>query len=109
MVFMKKESLYFWLSIISAFLFCFIGVKYSLFSVNFNLLSNVIGIIGTFLIFKYGIPNKIDNNGQNFLLLETDNDTEKVEIQKYKNRSAIGLGLLLNSFIINIVNIYIKG
>jgi hypothetical protein len=71
-------------------------------------ISNFMGLIGSLLVFIYGIPNKIDTGGIGNISRETVNLEEKLEIQQYKNISAIGLGLIAGSFLVNLIDLYFK-
>jgi len=46
-----------------------------------NSLGLILDIIGALLLLKYGIPNKIDPEGHNNLILEQEDTTEKQKLK----------------------------
>lgn len=71
-------------------------------------ISNVIGLTGSIVVFIYGIPNKIDTGGIGNIGQEIIDLEEKLEIQRYKDISAAGLGLIAGSFLVNLIDLYFK-
>jgi hypothetical protein len=59
-------------------------------------------------VFIYGIPNKIDTGGIGNIGQEIIDLEEKLEIQRYKDISAAGLGLIAGSFLVNLIDLYFK-
>lgn len=68
-----------------------------------NLISQSLGLIGTLLIYQYGIPNKIDTAGKISMILEQEDENEKRLIIKYKKLGHAGLLMVAFSFFIQIV------
>lgn len=71
---------------------------------NLNFLSAFSGLIGTVLIFFFGLPSKIDRDGHINLILEQEDKKEKEIAKKYILLSYFGLGLLAISFLLQLVN-----
>ncbi len=69
-----------------------------------NLVSNSFGFIGTVLIFKYGIPNKIDMGGHSAIVVSPADPNEIVQIKKFKRFSQIGLAMISFSFLIQMIS-----
>src|SRR2546430_438276 len=67
------------------------------------ILSYLSGFIGTVIIFFYGVPNKIDTGGKISLVLQQENEEEKVKIKKFRKWSNFGLILIALSFLIQIL------
>ncbi len=64
-----------------------------------NFISAILGIIGSLMIFLFGVPKKIDTEGKISLCLEQEDDEEKRRITKYKKLGNIGIWLITFSFI----------
>jgi hypothetical protein len=71
---------------------------------NLNFLSAFFGLIGTILIFFFGLPPKIDKDGHIHLILEQEDSREKEKAKKYTILGRIGLGLLIFSFLLQLIN-----
>ena len=65
---------------------------------NFNRFGLICGIVGALLLLRFGIPNKIDPEGHQALILEQDDEDEKKRARTYKKLSNIGLGLICVGF-----------
>jgi hypothetical protein len=78
---------------------------YSILS-NLNFWSALSGLIGTVLVFFYGLPSKINENGHSNLLLEQEDDNAKKNSKRYKVLSYFGLSLIALSFLIQIIGIF---
>jgi len=98
---LRREFIYFLSPSLTSFIIGLFCTKYSMLPANF--ISNLIGLIGTILVFYFGIPNKIDNGGNGFLIISSGSQESKESIQFYKNTSAAGLGLIAGSFLINLI------
>lgn len=71
---------------------------------NLNFWSAVSGLIGTILIFFFGLPPKIDRDGHTHLILEQENKEEKEKARRYIKTSYYGLGCIGLSFLLQIIN-----
>lgn len=63
-----------------------------------------LGLVGTCLIFYFGIPRKIDTAGKIGICLEQEDEEEKEKIKKYKAWGNLGLILIGLSFFVQIIN-----
>ena len=71
---------------------------------NINFWAALIGLIGTLLIFFFGLPPKIDPEGHVYLILEQEDEEEKKKAKKYKLRGYIGILLLALSFLLQVAS-----
>ena len=78
---------------------------------NYHVIVNSVGlffdIAGAILIFIFGLPPKIDAEGQTYLITGEINKEEKARAKKYKIFGNIGLGFLLAGFILQFVSNFI--
>lgn len=72
---------------------------------NFSFWSALSGLIGSVLIFYFGLPPKIDQDGHSYLLLESTDETEKSKAKIYKKISYFGAFLLVLSFMLQLIAI----
>ncbi|MFA6608472.1 MAG: hypothetical protein WCT07_01005 [Candidatus Paceibacterota bacterium] len=63
------------------------------------------GLLGTIIIFFFGLPPKVDVDGNNYLLLQKTDEKEKVRARKYKKLSYFGLLLIALSFLLQILKL----
>lgn len=98
---LRREFIYFLFPTLTSLTIGLFCIKYSILPATF--ISNFIGLIGTIMVFYFGIPNKIDDGGCTTLALSEGNQESKKSIQIYKNTSATGLGLIAGSFLINLI------
>lgn len=75
---------------------------------NINFWSALCGLLGTILIFFFGLPPKIDQDGHSYFILEQDNEKEKHTAQIYKKMSYFGLLFIGLSFLLQIINLIAK-
>lgn len=61
------------------------------------------GLIGTGLVFIFGVPNQIDTHGEGYLVLGQIDYDEIEKIKKYKRYSYLGLALIAFSFFLSVV------
>jgi len=67
----------------------------------------VADIIGAVLIFKYGIPPRIDPEGHQHLILEQIDEGEKTKAASYIILSQVGVGLLILGFALQLFSNFI--
>ena len=67
--------------------------------------SALFGLLGTILIFFFGLPPRIDPDGHSYLLLESDDEDEKKKAKRYKITSYLGLFFIALSFLLQLLNI----
>lgn len=65
--------------------------------------SNISGLLGTILIFQFGIPNQIDTGGKQGFMLMEENEQEKIKIKRYRLWSKVGLVLIGISFLLPLI------
>lgn len=71
---------------------------------NLNFWSALFGLTGTLLIFLFGLPPKIDQDGHINLILEQEDKGEKNKAKKYKITSYFGLSLIAISYFLLLIN-----
>jgi hypothetical protein len=64
----------------------------------------VADIIGAVLIFKYGIPPRIDPQGHQHLILEQIDEQEKAKAAVFIKRSEVGVALLILGFALQLAS-----
>jgi len=73
-----------------------------------NSLGLLMGIVGTFLLYKFGLPEHIDRNGHIHLILEQDDELERAKAKKYDNLSRLALILLFMGFSFQLISNFIN-
>ena len=63
------------------------------------------GLIGTILIFFFGLPPKISEDGKIYLITEQSDESERNKARIFKYRSYYGLSLICISFLLQIFDI----
>jgi hypothetical protein len=72
---------------------------------NLNFWSAIFGLIGSVIIFFFGLPPKIDEDGHVNLILEQEDEVEKKRGKLYKNISYFGIFLITLSFLFQLIAI----
>jgi len=72
---------------------------------NINFWSAIFGLVGTILIFLYGIPPQLDKNGAIYLVCEQNDKKEKDDFKITKIKSYFGLAFIAISYILQIFNL----
>lgn len=70
---------------------------------NEILLSPIFGVVGTLLIFFFGIPPKVDPEGHINIICEQEDEREKKKGKFYKKIGNIGLMFLVLSFVFQLL------
>jgi len=70
---------------------------------SLNFWSAFFGLVGTFLIFFYGFPSKINEDGHINLILEQGDEEVKKKSKVYKKYGYFGLILIALSFFLQIL------
>jgi hypothetical protein len=71
---------------------------------NLSFWSALLGVIGAFLIFIFGLPPKIDPGGQQYLITGSIDEKEKKKGKKYKKIGKLGLALIVVSYSLQILS-----
>lgn len=67
------------------------------------------GMIGTALVYFYGVPRQTDTGGVSFLLLEGDNDADEIaRIARFKLRGNLGLTLIFVAFLLQLLGLLLE-
>lgn len=92
----------------------FIGLWNEIFCITFftevssvksiNSLGLILEVVGVLLLFKFGLPSKIDIEGQTFIVSGGIDEKEKIKAKRYKTRSYIALTLLIFGFLLQIIS-----
>src|SRR6185437_15913755 len=103
--YMKKEFIWFYLSSSSGLLLSMLCIRFSNHTIVFsqNFIANLLGLVGTVLVFLYGVPRMVDDDGVQTLAVAGPSPEKQNKIQWHKNISSLGLGLIASSFIINLL------
>lgn len=70
---------------------------------NLDFFSALSGLIGTILIFFFGIPPKVDKDGHINIICEQEDKGEKERYKIYKKISYFGVLLIAVSFFIQLL------
>ena len=74
---------------------------------NVNSLGLVLDIAGVCLLFKYGLPERLDREGRSYLMLQTHDDAEIRTARFYDRMSYLALVLIVAGFGLQIVSNYL--
>lgn len=74
---------------------------------NINFWSAVFGLIGSVLLFFFGLPPKVDIEGHQHLTLEGIDEKEKRKASCFIKLGNLGMLLIIISFLLQIVQIII--
>jgi hypothetical protein len=64
-------------------------------------------IAGAILVWRYGLPAKLDRDGTTFFALQAVNQEEKEKAKLYDQLGKLGLGLLVVGFVLQLVSNFI--
>jgi hypothetical protein len=73
-----------------------------------NILSPIFGLFGSFFIFRFGIPYKVDAGGSIVIVIEKSDESEKKKIKQYKWLSYLGVSLLFLSFSCQLIEVLLQ-
>jgi len=71
------------------------------------LLSPLLGLAGSIIIFFFGLPPQVSKDGTISLILEQQDESEAKKYKLYKKLSYLGIILIGLSFFIQIINYFI--
>ena len=72
-------------------------------NINWNLISAIFGVIGTFIIFFFGLPSRINESGHINLILEQADEKEKRKAKWFMKISYLGIMFLILSYSIQVI------
>ncbi len=72
-----------------------------------SLLGPLLGLIGTIIIFFFGLPPQVSKDGTIGLILEQQDKVEAKKYKLYKKLGGLGILLIGLSFFIQIINYFI--
>lgn len=65
------------------------------------------GVVGAGLIWRFGLPAKLDRDGHINFIFEKIDEAEKKKAKRYDFRSSIGFALLILGFLLQAIGIFI--
>jgi len=68
----------------------------------------ILDIIGAYLIFKYGLPEKIDREGHNQVIVGGTDEKEIQKAKKYDFRAKGGILCLMIGFALQLISNYLN-
>lgn len=72
---------------------------------NINFWGALCGLIGTIMLFKFGLPPKLNPEGHIYIIAEQEDKNEQKKYKKYLKFSYIALGLIALSFLLPILRL----
>ena len=69
-----------------------------------NIIGLSLDIVGACLIFKFGLPEKIDRHGYIYVTVREKDEKEKEKAKKYDFWAKVGLGCLIIGFALQIIS-----
>jgi hypothetical protein len=72
-----------------------------------TILGLLLGLIGVLLLFRYGMPYRVESKGQSFLLLEGTDKTELAEDKRYRTFGNLGLAAVLIGTLLQVVGVFL--
>jgi hypothetical protein len=75
-------------------------------STYINSIGLVVDIVGTLILFKYGLPSDVMPNG--IIVKSMAGVDEKDKFDKYKKRSKWGLGFLIGGFALQLTSNFVN-
>jgi membrane protein YqaA with SNARE-associated domain len=71
-----------------------------------SLVSSASGVVGTALIYFFGVPKQTDTGGRISLALEQEDEGEKARIKSYKQLGNLGLLLIGAAFLLQVFALF---
>jgi hypothetical protein len=68
----------------------------------------VLNIVGTLLVWRYGLPAPLSRDGAINIIAEQTDNSEKAEAAKYDCKARLGIGLLLLGFALQLVSSLVR-
>lgn len=66
----------------------------------------LLNTVGTALVWRFCLPQDVNRKGNDFLILQGKNETEKKKAKRFDCASNFGMGLILLGFILQAIAIY---
>lgn len=70
----------------------------------FSPIGLLLDIIGAILIYKYGLPEEVSRSGTTVIIMEQEDEDEKLKALKYDKCSRIGFWLLIIGFMFQLIS-----
>jgi hypothetical protein len=64
----------------------------------------VLDIIGAVLLWKYGLPESISREGHSYLIMEQEDEAEKLKAARYDRWAKVGLGSIIVGFALQLAS-----
>jgi hypothetical protein len=68
----------------------------------------VINIVGTLLVWRYGLPDPLSRDGVINITAEQTDNSEKAEAAKHDCKTRLGVGLLLVGFALQLLSNFLR-
>jgi hypothetical protein len=88
-------------------LFCYGYCPIDIFFISPEFISSlglVLDIIGAIIIFKYGLPERIDKKGRNYIHSDGEDKEAIKKAELYDSRSCLGIISLIFGFVLQIIS-----
>ena len=72
---------------------------------NLDFWSAICGFVGTVLIFRFGLPPKVDPEGYMYIICEQEDENEKKKGRLYKKIGYLGITLIGFGYILQLLKI----
>jgi hypothetical protein len=73
-----------------------------------NSIGLLLDIFGVVLLFRYGLPADVTRSGASYLLLEGEDEAEKLKAQHYDRMGQLGLALLIAGFLFQLASNFLQ-
>ncbi len=65
-------------------------------------------IVGTVLVWRFGLPQPLDRSGAIHLILEQADEAERAKAARYDRFAGVGIGLLLIGFSLQLASNFLR-
>jgi len=77
-------------------------------STIFNSAGLVLNIVGTLLVWRYGLPAPLSRDGAINIIAEQTDSSEKAEAARYECKARWGIGLLILGFALQLLSGFVR-
>jgi hypothetical protein len=70
----------------------------------FSPIGLILDIIGAILIYRFGLPDEVSRSGTTVIIIEHEDENEKLKALKYDKYSRIGFWLLIMGFMFQLIS-----